>query len=77
MEPTYKVVVIGSQQFGKAAATPDLAKLAAGDLPRDKRCGIEQTDWSEQHGRPLAYRTVLIEAESTPGEWQLGTEARE
>jgi hypothetical protein len=63
---------------GETALTADLARLIPGGLAnpevRKHRLGIERTDWSSAAGgkelRPI--RTVLIDAESEPGEWEIG-----
>jgi hypothetical protein len=36
---------------------------------------MERTDWGEHYGKPKAVRTVLIDAESTAGEWTIGANA--
>jgi hypothetical protein len=64
MEPTYRVVSLANGYSGKTAATPELAKLAAGDLDRSERLGLEQTYWEENFGKPKASHTVLIAAPS-------------
>lgn len=73
MDTTYRLVALADRtQTGGTAATPDLAKLAAGDLDRSMRLGIEQTDWINNFDKMKAQRTILIDAENTPGEWLLG-----
>jgi hypothetical protein len=43
--------------------------LIPGNLDRgNQRLGMERTDWGEQYGKPKAVRTVLIDAESAPGD---------
>jgi hypothetical protein len=72
---TYRLVVIDKPGItGRTAASPKLAKLVAGNLAqfRDRRLGLEQTDWGEHFGKPRVIRTVLIDAEIQPGEWTLG-----
>lgn len=73
---TFRLVLLSSPEIaGRTAASPTLARLIPGDLSnfRNERIGLEQTDWVEEYGKPKARRTILIEAESTPGEWVLGT----
>lgn len=73
METTYRLVLLRDRsEAGQTAATPVLAKLVPGDLPRHERLGLEQTDWSENFGKLKVHRSILIEAENSPGEWQLG-----
>lgn len=73
MDTTYRVIALADRaQTGGTAANPDLAKLAAGDLDRTMRLGIEQTDWIANFDKMKAQRTILIEAENAPGEWLLG-----
>ena len=44
-DTTYRIVSIAhGGYFGKTAATPELAKLAAGDLDRSERLGLEKTN---------------------------------
>ena len=75
MDTTYRVVAIADRtQTGGTAATPDLAKLAAGGLDRSMRLGLEQTDWSQDFDKRKAQRTILIDAENAPREWKLGAE---
>jgi hypothetical protein len=73
MEITYRVVVVDDDNWaGKTASSAELAKLAAGKLPRERRLGLERTEWVEHFDKLKAQRTVLVEAESKPGEWELG-----
>jgi hypothetical protein len=73
MQTTYRVIALADRtQTGGTAADPELAKLAAGDLDRSLRLGIEQTDWSENFDKWKAQRTILIDAETAPGQWRLG-----
>ena len=73
MNTTYRVVELtGTRATGGTAASPDLAKLVAGELSREGRLGIEQTDWGEKYERPHPIRTVLIDAETRPREWTIG-----
>lgn len=72
-DSTYRLVVIGDRESaGETAATPELAKLVPPEVGRERRLGLERTDWGEHFGKPRAIRTVLIEAETVPGEWVLG-----
>jgi hypothetical protein len=81
---TYRLVCLGSDLTGQTALTPDLARLVPGgldhpDIRPKYRLGIERTDWVPEGGRMprgaglRPYRTILIEAESRPGEWTIGT----
>ena len=74
-DTTYRVFVIENREaVGQTAATPELAKLVAPRVDRTRfRLGLERTDWGEQYGKPRAVRSVLIDAESRPGEWELGS----
>jgi hypothetical protein len=74
LDTTYRVIVIGDRNWlGETASTPELAKLAAGEIDRSRRLGLEQTDWVPHFDKLKPTRTVLIDAESHPGEWVLGT----
>jgi hypothetical protein len=74
---TYRLIVLGeANNVGQTALTPELAKLVPGNLERgDQRLGMERTDWDQHYGKPKVVRTVLIDAESTPGEWTIGANA--
>lgn len=70
---TYRVFILEDPNcFGRTAASPELAKLVAGDLPRDFRLGMERTDWKDNSGKPRVHRSVVVDAEARPGEWTLG-----
>ncbi len=74
-ETTYRLIALDDRSnAGQTALTPELAKLVPGDLVRHAttRLGMERTDWVEHYGKPKIARTVLIEAESKPGEWTIG-----
>ncbi len=74
-EVTYRLIVVNMPDVtGRTASSPELAKLAPGDVLsfREHRIGLERTDWGERHGKPHPIRTVLIEVENKPGEWTLG-----
>ena len=71
-EVTYRLVGLRDGQNGPTAATRELAMLASRNLGREQRLGIERTEWAEHNGKMRASRTVLIEAESRSGEWELG-----
>jgi hypothetical protein len=77
MDTTYRLVALGdSSNVGQTAATPQLAKLVPGNLYRESnRLGIERTDWVDHFGKPKVHRTILIEAESRPGEWKIGPDS--
>jgi hypothetical protein len=75
MNVTFRLVALTGDRsrVGQTALTPDLAKLVPGELVQGaQRLGMERTDWAEQFGKPKPIRTVLIDAESKEGEWQLG-----
>jgi hypothetical protein len=73
MQTTYRLTsLVDRNAVGQTAATPELAKLVPGGLPRSERLGVEQTDWIENFDRPKAVRSILIEAEDFPGQWELG-----
>ena len=74
LQTTYRVKTLGDDEIvGQTAATPELAKLVAPEVDRQRfRLGLEQTDWGDQYGKPRPIRTVLLEAESKPGEWTVG-----
>jgi len=77
IDTTYRLIVLGDRNnVGQTALTPELAKLVPGDLFRENcRLGMERTDWADHLGKPKIVRTVLIDAESAPGEWAIGTGA--
>jgi len=77
VDTTYRLIAFGRDIVGQTALTPDLARLVPGDLDnpmirRKHRLGIERTDWTNDSGRPKPVRSVLIDAESSAGEWTLG-----
>jgi hypothetical protein len=74
METTFRLVALGDRNnVGQTAATPELARLVPGDLQRsEKRLGIERTDWVEHFDKLKIHRTVLVDAEETPGQWVIG-----
>ena len=73
MDVTYRVVNLQDrEEVGQTAATPELAKLAAGNLSRLDRLALEQTDWTEEYGKPKVRRSVIVDAEREPREWELG-----
>lgn len=70
---TYRLIVLGDNgNAGQTALTPQLAKLAPGNLIRHGRLGLERTDWGDHYGKPKALRTVLVEAENQADEWAIG-----
>ena len=71
-----RLIVLGDRNnVGQTALTAELAKLVPGDLVRgDQRLGMERTDWVDHFGKPKIVRTVLVDAESAPGEWTIGTD---
>jgi hypothetical protein len=75
-DTTYRLVVLGNPEMvGRTAASPELAKLVPGDIPirgRDERLGLERTDWVDHFGKMKINRSILIEAENRPGEWDIG-----
>lgn len=76
VETTFRLVALGERDnVGQTALTSGLAKLVPGDLVRgNNRLGMERTDWVDHFGKPKPARTVLIDAESAPGEWTIGVE---
>lgn len=73
MDATFRVInLVDRSEVGQTAATPELAKLVAEGLNRSCRLGLERTDWSDNHGRLKPYRTIVVEAEPTAGDWDLG-----
>lgn len=91
METTYRLVVIGERGMytsGDDAATPELARIAVGNLYRGRahRLGVERIEWivtpsictaTRGELRPEIARRTLVEAESAPGEWTIGTTAEQ
>jgi hypothetical protein len=73
-DTTYRVIALEDrEQCGPTAATPELARLGALNLAvRNLRLGLERTDWHEQSGKMRPYRTILEDAETQLGEWDLG-----
>lgn len=73
---TYRLVSLDPDCdiVGQTAITPELAKLVPGGLGpiRSTLLGIERTDWAMSSNKPQVVRSILIEAESTPGEWEIG-----
>lgn len=70
---TYRVGSLNDPtNVGKSAATPDLAKFAAGQLQRDECLVLERTNWEEKNGRLRPAWTVILDAEHSPREWDLG-----
>lgn len=78
-ETTFRLVVLGERDnVGQTALTAALAKLVPGDLVRgDGRLGMERTDWVDHFGKPKIVRTVLVDAEATPGEWTIGVHTQD
>ena len=73
MKTTYRLVsLVDRSQVGQTAATPELAKLVPADLDRSQRLGIEQTDWVEHFDKLKVHRSILVDAEDSPGQWALG-----
>ena len=73
METTYRLIALADRsQTGDTAASPVLAKLVPADLDRSMRIGMEQTDWVKNFDKMKVQRSILVEAESKPGEWLLG-----
>jgi hypothetical protein len=76
MTPEDWVRILRAAGMTASDITPELAKLVPGNLERGShRLGMERTDWGEHYGKPKAVRTVLIDAESTAGEWTIGANA--
>jgi hypothetical protein len=73
MDTTYRCVNLANDhEVGKTAATPELAKLVAQYIDRSSRIGMEQTDWIDHFDKKKVHRSILIDAEKKPGEWELG-----
>ena len=73
MNTTYRCLnLVDRTEVGQTAATPELAKLVADGVSRAFRIGMEQTDWIDHFGKMKVHRSILIDAENSPGEWQLG-----
>lgn len=83
MNTTYRLIMLDRKdRVGRTALTPDLAKLVPGDLElssmrRRHRLGIERTDWIDDGEEPRPVRSVLIEAELSPYEWEIGARVSE
>lgn len=76
MDTTYRLVSLADpSQTGDTAATPELARLVPCGIDRSHRIGIERTDWIEHFEKMKVHRTILIEAENEPREWNLGVES--
>lgn len=70
---TFRVINLTDRsEVGQTAATPELAKLAAIGMNRACRMGLERTDWVRHFEKLKANRTVLLDAETNPGDWELG-----
>ena len=79
VDTTYRLIALNGDRtnVGQTALTPELAKLVPGDLVRGgQRLGIERTDWAEQFDKLKIIRSVLIDAESHPGEWTIGADVK-
>ena len=76
METTYRLVVLGDQDgqnVGQDAATSDLAKQSPGSLDRvNRRLAMERTDFYYDFNKKCIVSRVIMEAEDTPDEWQIG-----
>jgi hypothetical protein len=75
MDTTYRVIDLADREnVGHTAATPELAKLAAGRMERmpSSRFALEQTDWDEEYGKPKRSRSIIIEAEDPSERWNVG-----
>jgi hypothetical protein len=75
IETTYRVIDLSDKNnVGQTAATPELAKLAAGGVGRvpTSRFAIEMTDWADDWGKPKIRRSVITEAEAPNQPWKLG-----
>ena len=75
---TYRLISLSPDcdLTGQTALTPDLAKLVPGALAlvRSGRLGMERTDWETGSGKPRPVRSVLIDAKSKHGEWEIGAD---
>ncbi len=84
MATYYRLTIIGRTGMytqGDLAATPVLARVAVGALHRTTtdRLGIVEVrelpgTWTDSagHAHPRYAEPVLVEAETTPGEWTIG-----
>jgi hypothetical protein len=74
IDVTFRLIVLGERNnVGLTAITPELAKLVPGDLVRgNRRLGMERTEWVDNFGKLKVHRTILIDAESSAGEWIIG-----
>ena len=79
-DTTFRLVVIGDAEyrgrFGRTAPDPSLAKLVPGHLAyidRSRyRLGMERTDWVGHLGKMKIHRSVVVDAETQPGQWTIG-----
>jgi hypothetical protein len=73
-DTTYRLIdLVDTDNTGRAASSPELAKLVPGDLRRGgQRLGIEQTDWKDEFGKKQPYRSVIVDAEGSPNDWTIG-----
>ena len=79
-DTTYRLISLNGDRtnVGQTALTPELAKFVPGDLNRaNQRLGMERTDWADHFDKPKIIRSVLVEAESIPGEWIIGADVIE
>jgi hypothetical protein len=82
MEISYRLLVIGQSgmyTYGDYAASPELAKLVPGALRRNRdgasrRLGVERVEWVRDSRGNDNLHLTLVEAETVPGEWTIGTE---
>ena len=73
MDTTYRCInLVDRSEVGQTAASPELAKLVAGPVSRAFRVGMERTDWVDHFGKMKVHRSILVDAESSPGDWDLG-----
>ena len=85
MDTTYRLCIIGDyspcRSTGLTAATPELAKLVGGQhiiqSRGQNRLGVERCEWRPNDAQWGAGKHVdrltLVEAESYPGEWTIGS----
>jgi len=79
MKTTFRIIDLDdpATNVGLTAATRELAMRSPGRLFRDgnTRLAIEQTEWIDRGDRWTVTRSVVVDAEATPGLWKIGAEA--
>ena len=77
-DTTYRLIVLDDpDRVGRTAASAELAKLVPGDIGpasrQGKRLGMERTEWVDNFGKMKIHRSILVDAEASPGQWTIGT----